>query len=128
MRTEREIVGILQAKAAALVEGNAAALRRLIHTDFLYVNTRGRRFDREGYITAFGGAGPIRFVAQSFRDIEVRDFGTFTVAAMEVDDRFEIDGSVVAPTARSLCVFARIEGRWLWSAGQTFPVEPTAPG
>jgi hypothetical protein len=47
---------------------------------------------------------------------------------MEVDDRFETDGSVVAPAARSLCVFARVEGRWLWSAGQTFPVEPTAPG
>lgn len=124
MGTQSEIVDVLDAKAAALVRGNAVALQRLIHADFLYVNTRGQRFDREGYIATFGGAGPIRFVAQSFRNIEVRDFGIFAVAAMEVDDRFEVDGRLVAPTARSLCVFARVEGRWLWSAGQTFPVEP----
>jgi hypothetical protein len=126
MSTESEIVGILQAKAAALVAGAAAELRSLLHPDFLYVNTRGQRFDREGYVTAFGGAGPIRFVAQSFRNVEVRHFGTFAVAAMEVDDRFAIDGRTVAPSARSLCVFARVEGRWLWSAGQTFPVEQPA--
>jgi hypothetical protein len=128
MSTESEIVGILQAKAAALVAGAAAELRSLLHPDFLYINTRGQRFDREGYVTAFGGAGPIRFAAQILRNIEVRDFGTFAVAAMELDDRFEIDGRILAPSARSLCVFARVEGHWLWSAGQTFPVEPQGAG
>ena len=127
MGTESEIVEALSAKAAALVERNAAELRHLIHPAFLYVNTRGQRFDREGYIANFGGAGPIRFLAQSFRNIEVRDFGAFAVAVMEVDDRFEIDDRVAAPTARSICVVARAEGRWLWSAGQTFPVDPS-PG
>ena len=124
MSMQSEILDALNAKAAALIEGNAAALQRLIHADFLYVNTRGQRFDRAGYIAAFGGGGPIRFVAQSFRNVEVRDFGIFVVAAMEVDDRFEVNGRVVAPAARSLCVFARVDGRWLWSAGQTFSVEP----
>jgi hypothetical protein len=128
MSTQGDIVDVLKAKAEALARRDAEALRSLIHPEFLYINTRGQRFDREGYVAAFGGTGPIRFVAQSFRNIEVRDFGASAVAAMEVDDRFEVDGRVVAPTARSLCVFVRTGGRWLWSAGQTVPVDPPSPG
>jgi hypothetical protein len=38
---------------------------------------------------------------------------------MTLDDQFALDGREITATFRSLCVFARKDGRWLWAAGQT---------
>ena len=41
------------------------------------------------------------------------------VATMVLDDHFALDGREIKATFKSLCVFTRKDGRWLWSAGQT---------
>ncbi len=59
------------------------------------------------------------FVAQSFGELEVTSFAGFAVATMTVRDRFEAGGETVAGFYRSMAVFAEVDGRWLWAAGQT---------
>jgi ketosteroid isomerase-like protein len=52
-------------------------------------------------------------------ELDVRLFGGCAVATMLLNDEFTMDGREVAATYRSLCVFTRDGGRWVWAAGQT---------
>jgi len=117
-----EIRAVLAAKADALVRGVPADLAALIDPNFIYVNARGSKFDKEGYIEAFCSSGRIAFREQRFDDIDVVSHAGFAVATMTVNDRFVSDGRMVMGTYRSLCVFAKSGDRWLWAAGQTAPV------
>ena len=42
-----------------------------------------------------------------------------TIDHTYVDDHFALEGREVTATFRSLCVFTKKDGRWLWAAGQT---------
>jgi hypothetical protein len=126
MNATDEVRRVLAAKADALVKRSARALEEILDPLFLYVNARGQRFDKPGYIDAFCASGRVVFESQEFADVDVRDFGAFAVATMTVHDRFEAAGQSVVGTFRSLCVFRRTAAGWLWSAGQTVPMsEPS---
>ncbi len=114
-----EIRAVLEAKADALILCASAELVALIDSGFVYVNVRGRRFDRDGYVETYCASGKIVISEQRFSDLEVRPFAGFAVAAMKVNDRFVSDGRSVIGDYRALCVFSKAEARWLWVAGQT---------
>ena len=114
-----QIRDVLLAKADALVRRASADLAALIHADFVYVNAGGTIFDKAGYVETYCASGKVVFRAQAFEDLDVRPFDGFAVAAMIVRDRFSAGRRDVAGHYRSLCVFSRADGRWLWVAGQT---------
>lgn len=114
-----QIREILAAKADALVRRSADDLAVLIHADFVYVNSSGRRFDKAGYIANGTGPGRIVFHEQKLSDLDVRPFDSFAVATMILHDKFSVEGRDVVGTYRSLCVFSQMDGRWQWIAGQT---------
>jgi adenine/guanine phosphoribosyltransferase-like PRPP-binding protein len=119
---------VLAAKADALVRRSADDLAALLDDGFIYVNARGKVFDKASYIASYCTSGTIVFLSQAARDFTVSDFGSFAVTALLVDDVFASGGQTVAATCRSLCVFRAVEGRWLWVAGQTMPtVQDPAP-
>ncbi len=107
------------AKAAALVERAPDRLAALLDPAFVYLNVRGERFDRAGYVERFCTSGRIRFTSQQFEALEVTDLGTFAVATMIVHDRFDHPEGRFAGSFRSLCVFRPSSTTWLWCAGQT---------
>jgi hypothetical protein len=88
-----EIRAVLAAKGDALVRRSADDMAALLHPDFVYVNTSGRKFDK-------------------------------AIATMTLDDDFTVDGREVKATFKSLCVFTKKDGKWLWSAGQTMWPSP----
>jgi|SRR5689334_6215146 hypothetical protein len=117
--TSEEIRAVLAAKADALVHRAAADLTALLHADFVYVNASGRKFDKAGYIDNSCVSGRLMFHSQKVSELDVRSFGDTAVATMTLDDHFTFDGRDVKATYKSLCVFTRRDGQWLWSAGQT---------
>lgn len=122
MSVSDQIIGLLQLKASLLVKRDSSKLLEILDPRFVYINARGRRFDREGYVNAFCGPEGIRFHSQSFDDVQIQDFGTFAVATMNVHDTLEYGGEVHSGILRSLCVFGQTESGWRWSAGQTMAV------
>jgi hypothetical protein len=114
-----EIQQLLQRKAAFLVAGSSAELADILDSDFVYLNAAGRRFDRDGYVARFCSPTGIRFLSQTFGDVQIHDHGTFAVATMSVHDLFDVEGRTEPGIYRSLCVFSRTHAGWLWSAGQT---------
>ena len=51
--------------------------------------------------------------------IEVRQLSDVAVATMVLDDQFALEGREITATFKSLCVFEKVDGCWLWAAGQT---------
>jgi ketosteroid isomerase-like protein len=112
---------VLAAKAEAMVRRSAEELAALLHDDFIYVNARGTRFDKSGYVETYCTSGRITFHDQGIADLQVTEFPGFAVATLTLHDRFSTGGREVSATYRSLCVFSATGGRWLWAAGQTMP-------
>ncbi len=114
-----EIRLVLEAKAAALVARNAIDLGALIHSDFVYVNASGRRFDKAGYIETYCTSGKVVFAEQRFANLEIKLIDDFAVATLSINDELRIGERMVSGRYKSLCVFSRSSGRWRWTAGQT---------
>ena len=112
---------VLAAKADAMVRRSAENLTALLHDDFIYVNAGGASFDKAGYVETYCTSGRVVFHEQRIDDLSVRTFPGFTVATLTLRDRFSVGGREVRATYGSLCVFAEVDGQWLWAAGQTMP-------
>jgi hypothetical protein len=114
-----EIRTVLAAKADALLRRSADDMAALLHPDFVYVTAGGYRFDKAGYIENGCTSGRLIFRSQKVSELDVRHLGDVAVATMVLDDRFALEGRDITATFKSLCVFTRQDGRWLWLAGQT---------
>jgi hypothetical protein len=114
-----DIRRLLEAKAQALVAREAGDLGRLIHGDFVYVNAGGRTFDKTAYLETYCTSGKVVFAQQRFTDLDVRLIDGVAVATVLIDDEFRTGERRVSGRYRSLCVFIRAPGGWLWAAGQT---------
>ena len=114
-----EIRAVLSAKADALLRRSADDMATLLHPDFVYVNAGGYKLDKAQYIDNGCTSGRIVFRSQKVSELEVRQLGDVAVATMTLDDHFALDGREITATFRSLCVFTKKDGRWLWAAGQT---------
>ena len=114
-----EIRAVLAAKASALLRRSADDMAALLHPDFVYVTAGGYKHDKAGYIHVGCTSGILVFRSQKVSELEVREVGDVAVATMTLDDHFLLEGREITATFRSLCVFTRQDGRWLWLAGQT---------
>jgi hypothetical protein len=112
---------VLVAKADAMVRRSAGTLAALLHDGFVYVNASGMTFDKTGYVETYCTSGKVVFLEQQIDDLSVREFPGFAVATLTLHDRFSAGERENLATYRSLCVFAEVDGRWLWAAGQTMP-------
>ena len=114
-----EIRAVLSAKADALLRRSADDMATLLHPDFVYVNAGGYKLDKAQYIDNGCTSGRIVFRSQKVSELDVRQLGDVAVATMVLDDQFALEGREITATYKSLCVFARKDGHWLWVAGQT---------
>lgn len=114
-----EIHAVLLAKADALRRRSADDMAALLHADFVYVTAGGYKFDKAGYIENGCTSGRLIFRSQKVSDLDVRQLGDVAVATMVLDDHFAMGGREIIATFKSLCVFKKTDGRWLWAAGQT---------
>jgi len=119
MTIEDEIAGLLRQKAAALVNRSRSELEYLLDQDFVYINSRGDILDRRGYLALFCDDGGVRVTQQTCRIRQLSELGAAVTAVVDLDDAFEIEGTIASGRHRSLCVFTRYGERWVWSAGQT---------
>jgi uncharacterized protein (TIGR02246 family) len=113
-----EIRAVLTAKADALLQRSADAMAALLHPDFVYVNAGGYKLDKAQYIENGCTSGRIVFRSQKVSELDIRLLGDVAVATMVLDDQFALEGREITATFKSLCVFKKVDERWLWAAGQ----------
>jgi hypothetical protein len=123
--TQSELVReFLRQKADALVRGDKAFFEHGLHPDFVYVNTRGGRLDKAGYIARVSTSGDLRFASQIVSDVMVTGIGELAIATMTLHDTFVRGDEHKSFVFQSLCVFRVERSSCQWIAGQTMLPEP----
>jgi len=102
-----------------LLRRSADDMAALLHPDFVYVNAGGYKLNKAQYIDNGCTSGRIVFRSQKVSELDVRQLGDVAVATMVLDDQFALEGREITATFKSLCVFTKKDGCWLWLAGQT---------
>lgn len=117
---QRDIVhGFLLEKADALVRADKAFFEQVLHPDFVYVNTRGVRLDRAGYIARVSATADVRFAGQEISDLMVTSIGELAIGSMTLHDTFAKGEERKTFVFKSLCVFRVEHASCQWIAGQT---------
>jgi uncharacterized protein YigE (DUF2233 family) len=119
MDTENMVRDLVLKKGRALVERNAVDLDKIIHSNFVYLNAGGRLFDKAGYIRDYCRSDSLVFLDQTLIELNVNAIDEFVVATMVLLDRIAINGKEHVGRVKSMCVFSKASGNWLWAAGQT---------
>lgn len=114
---ENEMQALLDARAAALVRGDAAFFREFLADEFVYTNAGGTVFDKAGYIEFFLVSGDMRWRSQEIDDFRVRGHGDVAIVTCRLRDRAEFRGQAIDGRFRSTLVFRRRGDAWLCLAG-----------
>jgi ketosteroid isomerase-like protein len=118
-----QVLAAAHARAAALVAGDAAALRSLLHPDFSWVSHRGDAFDRDRYVAANTAPGGVRWRAQILEQAQVHVVGDAAVLRCTVTDVITgADGDAVRARMLMTQIWVRDDaGGWLCLAGHAGP-------
>jgi hypothetical protein len=122
MSLSNEIFEILTIKAKALIEQSEKTLNEILDPQFVYIDSLGNRSSKRQYITLYCKSKKMKFIKQRFGNIEIQDFDSFVVTTMNVVDQYEFLGEAFTGTFKAMCIFRKVNGKWLWCAGQTMPV------
>ncbi|MBZ0314802.1 MAG: nuclear transport factor 2 family protein [Anaerolineae bacterium] len=118
--TKQAIIAVVKARSAALVTGNVAALERILHPDFVYVNSYGLRLNRADYLGNFANAdGSLKWQSQDLSDIEIRLHGDTAIVNCRIHDVFHWGEELVEGDFQSTFVYIRSSDGWQCVAGHT---------
>ena len=112
-----------RARAAALVARDADLLRELLHPRLRWTTFRGEVLDRDAYVAA-NTAGALRWLGQTFEDVEIAVVGDAAVLGAVVLDEVERDGTRLSFRLRLTQTWTRESGRWRCLAGHAGPEVP----
>jgi hypothetical protein len=110
---------VMRARSVALVNRDGDALSALLHPDFVYTDTNGRRRAREEYV-AFTTAGEGHWVDQVFEDVQVASEGPVVIVTARVVDHVRWDEELFTWRFATTQVYVPDEdGHLLYRAGHT---------
>jgi hypothetical protein len=116
---ERAVEEAMRARAACLVSRDGAALRALLHREFVYTNTEGRLCGPEEYI-ASTTAGDLHWQEQTFEEVQVASEGPVVIVTAHVVDTLRWNDERVTWRFATTQVYVPAEdGRLLYRAGHT---------
>jgi ketosteroid isomerase-like protein len=118
----RDVEAALRARGEALPAQDWDAVERLLDDDFVYTNSRGERLMKAAYLE-FLRDGPLRWVHQSVEDMLVSEIGDTAVVTGVVVDHVVVDGTEHELHFSTTQTYVRVDGAWLYLAGQTAPID-----
>ena len=114
---EQELKALEQARGEAIRTGDMETLDRIYTDDFRGVTTTGQVVDKPTLLQVFKGVDKrLTFTGE---DVQVRVIGDVALVSGLVTGRA---GDEVVTAFRYLHVYAKREGRWQLSTGQSTPV------
>ena len=117
---ERDVLAAAERRAAALVGGDVAELRRLMHPKLRWTTHRGDVLDRETYI-AGNTDGSLVWREQRLEQPAVIVVGDTAVLTAVVVDEVERDGRPETFRLRLSQTWVRVAGAWQCIAGHAGP-------
>ncbi len=125
MTDKAAVVAAAERRATALAEGDAAALRSLLHPAFRWTSFEGQVFDRESYIASNTGQHGLIWLEQRLESPEVVVEGDTALVVAVVVDRVSRNGASETFRLRLTQVWVRADvGAWLCLGGHAGPRLP----
>ena len=121
MSDESDILEAAERRADALVDGDAHALRELLHPSFAWTSFSGRVFDRTSYISANTGRNGLDWLAQRIESPEVVVAGDTALLLGVVVDEVRRDGVEETFRLRITQVWVRTPAGWSCLGGHAGP-------
>jgi ketosteroid isomerase-like protein len=118
---ESEILEAAERRAHALVDGDALALKDLLHPSFAWTSFSGRVFDRTSYIAANTGRNGLEWIGQRIESPEVVVAGDTALLLGVVVDEVRRDGIGETFRLRITQVWVRTSAGWVCLGGHAGP-------
>jgi len=116
---EEEILHQAITRASALVHRDAAALETLLSIDFVYTNSSGTVFSRQGYIEAYVLDRSVVWRAQHLKPEHIKIVGDTAILVGRVHDEARFGELEVDADFATTQVYRRSNRRWQYLAGHT---------
>ena len=121
MTTRSEIKKLEDARYAAMIAGDAAALGRMLSGNLVYTHSSGRTEDKKEYLARFG-SGDLVYHAVERPQETIRIYGDAAVIAGEVRIDVTVAGTRRQLRSRHLNVWAKEKGGWKMVAWESTPM------
>ncbi len=128
-KSSNEVIAAEKARAAALVQGNIAALERIMAEDETYVHASGKTDTRTSYLAALR-SGQLRYLSFVPVKLHARVLGNTAVLDGEYSVRaidLRVQPAPLELNIFFLSVYARRDGRWQQIAWQSTRDVATKP-
>uniref|UniRef100_Q01PB6 DUF4440 domain-containing protein n=1 Tax=Solibacter usitatus (strain Ellin6076) TaxID=234267 RepID=Q01PB6_SOLUE len=124
-KTEKEVLGALDAYKHALVARDAAALSKVLSDDLTYTHSSNKHEDKAAVLESLKGTTHVEAI--DFKDIRTRLYGNVAVVTADADFRNNVEGTVALLHLHVIHVFVKSPHGWQMVARQTtrYP-EPAA--
>jgi ketosteroid isomerase-like protein len=119
-----EVLSAEDARFAAMIRGDTAALASMLADDLLYVHSSGRTETKAQFLTAVGSQA-IRYLAFVPVDRRVTTLGPDAALIMgRANARVSLGGPPLEFDIRYIAVYGRASGRWQLRGWQTTRIAP----
>ena len=122
-RIAHEIARLAQARGAALVQKDQAAMDRLLANTFRYTNASGVVLSKAEYLEHYVVSTYVRWTEQLLDEVEVMVYGQAAVLTCRVHDVGRYGDEPFDAFYRSTFLWVREGGEWRCAAGQTTETE-----
>jgi ketosteroid isomerase-like protein len=122
-KTEKEILGCLDAWKQALLQRDRAALDKLFSADMTYSHSNGRLENKAEAIEAVVN-GPTRYNSIEVAEPSVRTYGNTAVAKAKITMNMTTDGKPNLMVLDVLHVFVKMSGGWQLVARHSVRLNP----
>jgi hypothetical protein len=119
----REIVRLAEARGAALVQQDQAAMERLLADTFRYTNASGAVLSKAEYIEHYVASTHMRWTEQALDEVEVVMYGQAAVLTCRVHDVGRYGDEPFDAFYRSTFTWVLDGGAWRCAAGHTTETE-----
>src|ERR1700681_3457781 len=91
-KTEKEVLGALDAYKQALIARDAAALSKVLSDDLTYTHSSNKHEDKAAVLESLKGGTHVDAI--DFKDLNIRLYGSTAVVTADADFRNNVEGTV----------------------------------
>ena len=120
---EQEIRTLEEQRNQAILDGNAAALKRMTSDDYTFITLRGELRTKEEIVKGFR-SGSFKYDSRTISDLNIRVYGDTAVVTGRSSQKGKENGKDYSGDYRFTRVYIKQKGHWVTVALQTTLIQP----
>jgi ketosteroid isomerase-like protein len=114
-----QLTSLVNARTAALLNGDKAALHRILTDEFIYIDVSGTLFDKQTYIQEHCGNPQVCWLILDNDEISITHYGDAAFIVCRVHFRAHFGEPLYEAYLRSSFMYTRQNGAWRCASGHS---------